>query len=250
MILVLIIFLILIFFIYYKNSKSGLDNVVHNRFCPVVNNPSFSTTVDILNDITIKPIGCFTNISTLCFTSCVNPYSKESVTDSGINITKYPDDIKTLIKTVIKNGYDIYGNKILDKYKKTDYSNLSLIELGTLGYLIGYRYISISSNGYNNQNNIFFSYSPPMDDKVDEKHIAKSDLPNYTLTPKLDNYSNEMNTKPGKELSCGYPCLQNKTSQTFVDSDGVTKQYMCGSVAFPSIKTPARYSVYQLIEKK
>ena len=83
----------------------------------------------------------------------------------------------------------------------------------------------------------------------DEKYknsLSSSDLPNYTLTPRLNNYTNELENDTSKELSCGYPCLPFNKPDTFVDSQGVTRQYMCGSVAYPTIKTPSRYAVYEI----
>jgi hypothetical protein len=35
---------------------------------------------------------------------------------------------------------------------------------------------------------------------------------------------------------------------TFVEN-GITKQYMCGSVGYPDIKTPPRFAVYHILEK-
>ena len=92
-----------------------------------------------------------------------------------------------------------------------------------------------------------------MDDQVPfnspkENNYTVSDLPNYTLTPKLNNYTNEEEKAPGKEMSCGYPCLPNNKPLTFVEN-GITKQYMCGSVGYPDIKTPPRFAVYKIVER-
>jgi hypothetical protein len=61
-------------------------------------------------------------------------------------------------------------------------------------------------------------------------------------------YTNENENASGKELSCGYPCFKDKKPDTFIEN-GVEKQYMCGSITFPTIKTPPRYAVYQIYEK-
>ena len=165
--------------------------------------------------------------------------------DSGIDIKSYPDDIVSLIERVIKNGYDLYGNKILNKYNKTNYSSLDLIEIATLGYLSGYRYMSISKKNVNDeQKNIFFSYSPPMSSNK-EGDIAVSDLPSFTLTPKINQYTNEEENAQGKEISCGFPCLKNGKPQIF----NKDKQFMCGSIVYPTIKTPPRFAVYEIYEK-
>jgi hypothetical protein len=80
------------------------------------------------------------------------------------------------------------------------------------------------------------------------QNVSKSDLPKYTLTPKLNNYTNEEENAAGKEFSCGYPCLPGGNPMTFTEN-GVTKQYMCGSVAYPNIRTPPRFAVYKITER-
>ena len=251
-ILSIIIFILVIYYFSKLNinkSKSSLSN--GDNTCPVVNAPNFSTVNDPINDIDIQPIGCFTHVKDLFFISCINPYSNDKISDSGKEIVNYPNDIVNLIKQVIKNGYDLYGNNILNKYRGTDYSNLSLIEFGTLSYLCGYKYMSILSNGTDTKNEIFISYSQPMGDLTDNNNnIAQSDLPTYTLIPMNNNDAHENNIKPGNELSCGYPCSKDGKPQTFLDDKGILRQYMCGSVVYPTIKTPPRYAVYKIFEKK
>ena len=83
-----------------------------------------------------------------------------------------------------------------------------------------------------------------MDELMDDKLTTSL---NYTLTPSLNNYTNETEKAPGKELSCGYPCMPNGKPETFVENN-VVKQYMCGSVGFPTIKTPSRFAVYKIVE--
>ena len=223
--------------------------VQQELYCPVVIKPSFDTITETIDNIDIKPVGCYTNIKGLFFTSCINPYSTSKIQDSGIFISKYPNDMVTLVKRVIQNGYDKYGNRILNKYNKTDYSDLDLLEIATLGYLSGYRFMSIYKLDALNIKQIFFSYSQPMSSNESLNDFAKPDLKGYTLTPKLDNYKNENENSPEKELSCGFPCLKNGKPVTFKDN-GTTKQYMCGSVVYPTIKTPPRYAVYEIFEKE
>ena len=217
-------------------SQFGNGNNLDN--CPIVKSHSGISLSDVINDIAIKPVGCFTNIYDTFFSSCINPYSKNNISDNGTGIRNYPEDVKTIINRVIDNGYDLYGNKILNKYRKTLYDNLEIIELATLGYLSGYKFMSITT--FNSNKEIFFSYSPPKSERFTH---AKPDLP-FTLTPKLDNYTNELENTPGKEISCGFPCLSNGKPQT----NGETV-YMCGSTVYPTIKTPPRYSVYEIYEK-
>ena len=67
------------------------------------------------------------------------------------------------------------------------------------------------------------------------------------LTPKLNNYTNEEEKAPDKELSCGYPCLSDGDPEIFNDND-TKRQYMCGSVGYPNIKTQIRFAVYKIVE--
>jgi len=249
-ILFIIIIILVLFYIFNLKSKtkSNLSNL--SSYCPIVLSPKNQYINDPISDINIEPIGCFSNIKDDFFISCINPYSNEKISDSGIEIKNYPDDIINFLKQVIKNGYDLYGNNILNKYRGTDYSNLNIIEIATIGYLCGYKYMSILSNGIDSKNEIFFSYSPPMDDLVDDKNVGKPDLPTYNLMPKDGNYAHENNIKPGQELSCGFPCLKNGKPQSFLDNYGVLRNYMCGSIVSPTIKTPPRYAVYKIFEKK
>ena len=233
--LILFIILIIIYF-YSKKSKFG------SATCPVIKKIDSSTLVNIINDISIKPIGCFTNIKDMVFTSCINPYSIIKIQDSGITIKNF--DIINFVKGVINNGYDLYGNDILNKYRGTDYSNLSINEMAILGYLSGYKFMSICKGNLNDNlsTEYFFSYSPPMNSEISGD--TKPDLPNYSLTPPLNGYTNENENASGKQISCGYPCLQNGNPQ-IVNGN----QFMCGSQVFPTIKTPPRYAVYQIFEK-
>ena len=177
---------------------------------------------EIYKDITLEPYGCFSSLGEKFF------LNKE--TDSGIIISN-KQDIIDLIKQVNDNGFDIYANNILHK----DLDNLSIFELGILGKLVGYNYLSVYNINENTRGKVYLTYSPPMD-KAEGK-LTVSDLPGYTLKPKPGKFTNEEEKAPGKELSCGYPC--NSSSSEI---------YMCGSVGYPDIKTPARFAVYHIKE--
>jgi hypothetical protein len=235
MIIIVVIICVILFFHLQKN-RSPLDPVSAG-FCPVVKNQG-----TVVNDISIKPVGCYINTPNMFFTSCINPYSTKKETDSGIEILKYPDDITSLVNRTVVNGYTL-GNDIISKYPGTDYSKMSLLEYATLGYLSGYKYMSITKNTLQEPNVIFFSYSPPMNSLLNDKDIAKPDYP-YALTTPINGFTNENENAPGKEIGCGYPCLQNGTPQTIDD-----KQYMCGSIVYPTIRSPPKYSVYEIFEK-
>ena len=232
---VLILVFTLILFYHYNKSTEKFD-ISPN--CPVVKNSNFNT---ITGDILIKPIGCYINIIDQFFSSCINPYSTQKNPDNGIWVMYYPNDIIAVINQSINNGFDLYGNKILNKYRGTDYKDLSLIELATLGYFCGYTFISITN--FNGLNQIFFSYSQPL--STTNGQIAKPDLP-FTLMPKQNGYTNEVENVYGKELSCGNVCLKDNKPQIDPVSGNV---YTCGSILSPTIKTPPRYSVYQIYEK-
>jgi hypothetical protein len=213
---------------------------------------------DIYKDIGLEPYGCFSSLDEKFFLKKLNKYSKNNVIDSGIIIsdTNAADDTRELIKKVKNNGFDLYAHHIFNKYDSMPdgyNKNLSILELGVLGKLAGYNYLSIYKLNENTRGKVYLTYSPPLDDDLEinesyEKSLSKSDLPGYTLTPKLNNYTNEKEKDPKKELSCGYPCLPYDKPLTF-EENGVTKQYMCGSFGYPDIKTPTRFAVYKIIEK-
>jgi hypothetical protein len=229
----LILILIVTIILLYLYQRSNLENI--NVMCPVING-----NFKVSGDIDIKPVGCFININDTFFTSCINPYSKESVQDSGISVNNFPEDILTVIKRVINNGYDLYGNKILNNYRGTDYSQLKIIELATLGYLCGYKFISITNES--SKNKVFFSYSQPL--SRSDGAPGKPDLP-FKLMTKVNGYTNEVENAPNKDLICGIICLQNGKPQT----DNFNSIYTCGSTLYPNITTPPRYSVYEIYEK-
>jgi hypothetical protein len=223
--------------------------------------PSKTDLTDIFKDITLQPYGCFTSLDEKFFLRKVNVYSKNNGLDSGIIIsdTDTKNDTLELIEKVKNNGFDKYAYYIYNKYNDMPdgyNKNMSILELGVLGKLAGYNYLSIYKLNKNTRGHVYLTYSPPLNDDLEynytqadyNKVLSKSDLPGYTLTPKLNNYTNEEEKAPGKELSCGYPCLPYDKPLTFKEN-GVTKQYMCGSVGYPNIKTPSRFAVYRIVEK-
>ena len=258
MLKVIIFFLVLTVF-YFLIPKSNLITV--QDAVPKI--PNNKTLNEMYRDIYLEPYGCFTNLKDHFFLKKINPYSKQKVFDSGIIISENETtkDMLELINKVIINGYDIYGNSILEKYSGTDFKHVNIEEIGVLGKLAGYNYLSIYKTNLRDRGKIYLTYSPPMESSITEtigpnytidqynSHLVKSDLPNYTLTPKLNKYTNEQERAPDKELSCGYPCFKDDEPHTFTDSNGEQRQYMCGSVAYPGIKTPHRYSVYHIAER-
>ena len=238
--LLIIVLILWLLFVYNSTSKLEED----------VKIPKVTDLNEYYDDIFLEPYGCFTNMKDKFFTKKINPYSKLKIYDSGIFLSDKQEEIIDLIKRVIKNGYDIYGHGIMNKYHGKNYNDITIQELAVLGKLAGYNYISVYKTYQNERAKVLFTYSPPMDVSLPEKYtkaeyeknLSKSDLPGYVLTANKDAYTNDRDRTPGKELSCGYPC------STKPEKDN--KVYMCGSVAYPDIKTPPRYSVYHIAEKK
>lgn len=119
-----------------------------------------------------------------------------------------------------------------------------------MGKLAGYNFISVSKNDVSDKEgfSMYLTYSPPtvssaiykygydFTDAAFDSIVTESDLPEYSLTPKINS----------KGLKCGFPCLINDKPDTFVDSSGVERQYMCGSLNYPTLKTPERFAVYKI----
>jgi hypothetical protein len=240
----------------FKSSIKQQDNLI----IPITKIPTKTQLTEIYKDITIEPYGCFSSLDEKFFLKQMNPYNNKNIFDSGIIISedKRTDDMRELIQQVINNGFDQYGYSMLHKYDNDPdgYSkNMNIKEIAVLGKLAGYNYLSVYKLDENTRGKIYLTYSPPMDKQLGynttkeeyTRNLTQSEN-TYTLTPKLNNYTNEQEKAPGKELSCGYPCLPYNKPMTFVEK-GITKQYMCGSVGYPDIKTPPRFAVYQIIEK-
>jgi hypothetical protein len=260
--MIIIFFFVIIFgvilFTLIKNVNSQITEVKNDNELNKVDKldnlklvPSKTDITEIYNDIYLEPYGCFSLLDEKFFQKQINIHSKIKTYDSGI-IIKNNQDIKTLVNRVINNGFDTYGYHIIRKYNG-DFNKTTIVELGILGKLAGYNYLSVYKIGLHARGNVYLTYSPPMDkqltynadSKIYKDNLSVSDHPDYTLTPKLNNYTNEQENTPGKELSCGYPCLDGDKPIMF----GKDKQLMCGSAAYPNIKTPTRFSVYRISEK-
>jgi hypothetical protein len=202
---------------------------------------------DVFDDIKLEPYGCFMNLKDEFFTSQVNRYaSNEKIADSGTVI----EDDKTLQRLILKiarNGFQQYAVSLNNK----TFDQLTLHELGVLGKLAGYNYISLYKMSPERRGKVFFTYSPPLNTTIPQRYtqdefkkaLLPTDLDEYTLTPVFGQYTNEVEKDPSKQLSCGFPC-----NETFIDPNGIKREYMCGSMNYPTIKTPTRYSVYKITE--
>jgi hypothetical protein len=216
-----------------------------------VKRPSINQLTEYYGDIGIEPYGCFSSLDEKFFQKEYNEYTKS--TNSLLILDNTDKDIQRLVVHVINNGYDIYGFKMLHKYDPDKYKDISIEEIAVLGKLSGYNYLSVFKFDEKSRGKMYLSYSPPMDEileQFDEKNLSKPKETKYhSLTPKLNQYTNEEEKAPGKELSCGYPCTYKNKPVTFKDPNGNVRQYMCGSVGYPNIKTPARFAVYKIVEK-
>lgn len=205
--------------------------------------PSKSDVTELYTDIHLEPYGCFTSLDEKFFKQKIN--DRNTYSELIISTEK---DLKQLIQSVIDNGFDIYGHKMM--YKK----DITLVEVGILAKLAGYNFLSTYTLDKDKLGVFYLSYSPPMDIELginvsDEEYNKNISKPNgYAVTPKLNNYTNVDEKAPGKELSCGYPCLSKGNPITF-DESGTIKQYMCGSVGFPNIKSPVQFAIYRIAEK-
>jgi len=221
--------IILLFFIaLFTTTLFVLFNSVSSQFKreePPEKLPSVSDVSEIHKDIYLEPHGCFSSLEEKFFATKID----HDKYDSG-SILKNNEDIKRLVEKIINDGYDIFGYKLVNKYNN-NYDNINIIELGILGKLSGYNYISVFSYDESRRGDVYLTYSPPMDRQLSyepnnpefKQFISKSDV-NFSLTK--DNSS-----------VCGYPCK------------GDSKGFMCGSVGFPDIKSPTRFAVYRIAER-
>jgi hypothetical protein len=264
-------FTILILFIFNYISKkdpSSDDNDFENMALKSGKTNKIFERKEIDHDlenknVSLEPYGCFSNLKNQFFQERVNPYSKGGnriISNFYITAGHPTKPLRQLIQNVIKNGYSKFGNSMLKKYNINGLNSITIIEIAKLAKLSGYNYISILKypKGSARYGKIYLTYSPPtvssslykyttnFTDEEFNSILTDSDLPEYTLTPKLNNYTSETDTNDGKELSCGYPCITNDKPDTFTDSQGVVRQYMCGSVNYPTLKTPEHYAVYKI----
>ena len=261
--------LILITFNFIKYKTTPDSNNSENTLLTQENNFfGAPAKVDNIDSIKIEPYGCFVNLKNQFFKETVNPYSKDQNQISSsyyFTESEKTKSLRRLILDVIKNGYTTFGNKMLQKYdNEGGTKNISLLEMGKLGKLAGYNYMSVLRSPSDAEGTIYkayFTYSPPTissalyrfnsnyTNKDFESILTDSDLPNHTLTPKLNNHISQISEDPSdqKELACGFPCITYGEPETFVDTQGVVRQYMCGSVNYPTLKTPEHYAVYKLI---
>lgn len=247
------LFIIVIFFVFFTILLVKLFHFINND--PNTSEIKSNSKKPNFKKITIEPYGCFINLKEQFFQRSINPYSKTNEYDAGIIITDNPKNkqLKNLIIKVIENGYDKYGNEILKKYDKGGYEALGITDIAILGKLDGYDYLSIYKNGPSDSEGvrIYLTYSPPMVNRTENVYGYDYNKEEYEslLTKQVILKNIKLNPKIGeKDVEvCGYPCLINNKPDTYIDSKGVKRQYMCGSVNYPDLRSDETYAVYKII---
>lgn len=257
----LVLFFVFIFFTLF------VINIVFNIQIPVIPYgdtlgekkktflpPKVAFVNDPFKDISIKPYGCFINLKNQYFIQQKNPYSKINQLDSGLIIKDDSigkQELLKLIKTIKENGYERYANNLIKKYKDKEATSLSLIEYATLAYLNGYKFISLYKTELNGKGRVYFTYSPPTTSSAIYKYgtdfneteyqdiLTKPTLPVESLTPLTGDTSS---------IKCGFPCTSDKGEPvTFKDSQGNTREYMCGSVNYPKLQDDELWAMYEIV---
>jgi len=179
---------------------------------------------NINNDISLEYLGCFNDLYTRYFLRKINPFSTQKDFDSGVTISQKSIvvDYEKILNLVKSNGFADFAKTFESKFK-SNYQKVPLQQLAALALFSGYSYLSISKFDNENINEIYFTYSPPMD-----RHNVTG---NFTEEEYTKNLSKSNGLK-----NCGFMC-----------GDG--SKYYCGSVGYPTIKSPSLYSVYKIVEK-
>ena len=162
--------------------------------------------------IKVTHYGCFKDIDEKFFTRKINPFSTVKTFDSAFVVSS-ENDFSKLVSKATSNGFGTYASSI-------NYKNANVQELGALALFTGYSYVSICKQSPDGNSDIYFSYSPPM-----TKHNVSGQF-----TPQ--EYKKYL-AKPEQMKMCGYPC----------NAEDI---YGCGSITYPTIKSPALYSVYHV----
>jgi len=218
MIVVLILLLISIYLLTVRPSgfSENIDDIIAYPYTQSdinfvnavkgVKNPS--------QEITVVNYGCFKDIEEKFFVRKINPFSKVKTFNSAFVISSQ-NDFSELLEILSTNGFGEYSSSIQSKY--SGYNLVSIQELGVIAVFAGYSYISICKESPSGNSQIYFSYSPPMTKQI----FPPQDYTKYLAKP----------VSTGE--NCGYPCSDQSGNY-------------CGSVTYPSIKSPALYAVYSV----
>ena len=228
-VIVLLLFLVLMLTLVSQSSsfaETNIDDIINYK--QTESDLAFKqhiTQIHNLNkDITLKQVGCFSNVFENFFLRKIIPFNTRKDFDSGLTITRknLNNDFSKVLELVKSNGFGEFAKSFERKYSK-NYSEVPLQELGALALFAGYSYLTISKFDEKTINEIYMTYSPPMD-----KHNITGNFTDEEYQNNLTKSTIPMNT-------CGYSC-----------GDG--SKYKCGSVSYPNIKSASLYSVYKIVE--
>jgi hypothetical protein len=242
LILLLLISVLLLFINTPSRFGEQIDDLINYK--DKENDAFFANTVRNMNpstDILVKDYGCFRDLDEKFFIKKLNPFTTTNSFDSAFVVS--PDtqiqDFEALFTKITENGFAKYIETIKSKYSPKDYKNITIPELGALALFAGYSYISMYRESKFGNLKIYFSYSPPMD-----KHniVGQFNTKEYSKLLSKTHLNNKV-IAGNNELQCGYPCT-NPDRSPQVNQDG--KVYTCGSINYPTIKSPSIYSVYYI----
>ena len=228
--LIIIFFLIIFGTLVYKNShfaETSVDDIINYKqeAADLAFKQHITKIHDLDKDISLEQVGCFGNLYNKFFLRKINPFNTRKDFDSGLSISQNTlnEDYLRILDIVTNNGFGDFAKKFKSKYSN-NYSKVPLQQIAALALFSGYSYISISKFDENTIEEIYFTYSPPMDRHNITGNFSESEMKKY-----LSSSDISMN-------ECGFTC-----------GDG--SKYYCGSTNHPNVKSPAKYAVYRIIEK-
>jgi hypothetical protein len=222
--LVIIVLLALLFKNRSSFSQTNVDDIINYKMgaSDLEFKKHISNINNISKDVALEDVGCFTNLYEKFFLRKINPFNTRKDFDSGISVSmkNMDEDFNKVIELVKTNGFESFANSFKNDYSN-DYSKTPLLKIAALALFAGYSYISISKFDENTINEIYMTYSPPM-----ERH-------NIVGNFNQEEYSKYLSSSDLNISDCGYSC----------------GKYKCGSIGYPTIKSSSKYAVYRIIEK-
>jgi len=228
-VIILLLFLVLMVTLVRQSSsftETSIDDIINYK--QTSSDLTFKQHIrkidNLESDITLEPVGCFSSVFENFFLRKINPFNNLKEFDSGITITRknLSSDFQKVLMSVKSNGFPDFARSFERKYS-ANYSQVPLRQLGALALFAGYSYLTVSKFNEKEINEIYMTYSPPMD-----KHNITGNFTDEEYQKNLTKSTIPMNT-------CGYSC-----------GDG--SKYMCGSLSYPNIKSASLYAVYKIVE--
>jgi hypothetical protein len=205
-------------------AETSIDDILN--YTQTENDQKFKAHIkkidNINRDITLEEVGCYKDLYTKYFLRKINPFSTQKDFDSGLTISQksISNDYDKILKVVSTNGFEDFAKSFKKNYS-ANYEKVPLQQLAALALFAGYSYISISKFDENTINEIYLTYSPPMD--------------RHNITGNFTEKEYQQNLTPPIKMDCGFTC-----------GDGST--FKCGSVGYPTIKSPSLYNVFKIKE--